>query len=179
MTAVFQPGGFESYALVRLRVAADTTRERINPKFLRATVSNAQPPSSNTGQVHHEISRPYPLLGTIRTGAPLVYATTAGKIDSLAACKALGNYAAVYVSLRQSSQDQETDGRVNCRILDQLPTLGPATRSRNHGPEVGRVRLGPAPPPRAQPGTPWARRDAGGHRTRFRIRPEGPHAIRS
>lgn len=51
--------------------------------------------------MRHEVSRLYPLLGTVRADARLLYATTGGKIQRLAASKALEDYADVVEHLRQ------------------------------------------------------------------------------
>lgn len=103
MIAVIQPGGFELHALVHLHVTAQTIRERINPDlhFLGAIVTNAHRRRSITGQVRHEVSRLYPLLGTVRADARLLYATTGGKIQRLVASKALQDYAEVVEHLMQ------------------------------------------------------------------------------
>lgn len=103
MIAVIQPGGFELHALVHLHVTAQTIRERINPDlhFLGAIVTNAHRRRSITGQVRHEVSRLYPLLGTVRADARLLYATTGGKIQRLVTSKALQDYAEVVEHLRQ------------------------------------------------------------------------------
>ena len=103
MIAVVQPGGFELHALVHLHVTAQTIRDRINPDlhFLGAIVTNAHRRRSITGQVRHEVGRLYPLLGTVRADARLLYATTGGKIQRLVTSKALQDYAEVVERLRQ------------------------------------------------------------------------------
>src|SRR3990172_9896221 len=103
MIAVVQPGGFELHALVHLHVTAQTIQDRINPDLhsLGAIVTNAHRRRSITGQVRHEVSRLYPLLGIVRADARLLYATTRGKIQRLVASKALEDYADVVEHLRQ------------------------------------------------------------------------------
>ncbi|MCY2986509.1 MAG: AAA family ATPase [Planctomycetota bacterium] len=103
MIAVIQPGGFELHALVHLHVTAQTIQDRINPDlhFLGAIVTNAHRRRSITGQVRHEVGRLYPLLGTVRADARLLYATTGGKIQRLVTSKALEDYADVVDRLRQ------------------------------------------------------------------------------
>ena len=56
-----------------------------------------QPPRrrSITDQVRNEVSRLYPVLGVIRSDARLLYATTAGKMLTLARPNALDDYARV------------------------------------------------------------------------------------
>ncbi len=100
--AVIQPGGFELHALVHLHLTAQTIKERINPDLhiLGAIVTNAHRRRSITEQVRLEVSRLYPLLGTIRADARLLYATTAGRIQRLVAPKALEDYADVVEHLR-------------------------------------------------------------------------------
>ena len=102
MIAVIQPGGFELHALVHLHVTAQTIKDRINPDLhiLGAIVTNAHRRRSITEQVRLEVSRLYPLLGTIRADARLLYATTAGRIHSLVASKALADYDGVVEQLR-------------------------------------------------------------------------------
>ena len=103
MIAVVQPGGFELPALVHLHVTAQTIQDRINPDLhsLGAIVTNAHRRRSITGQVRHEVSRLYPLLGIVRAAARLLYATTGGTIQRLVASKALPDYAEVVEHLRQ------------------------------------------------------------------------------
>ena len=102
MIAVIQPGGFELHALVHLHVTAQTIQERVNPDLhiLGAIITNAHRRRSITEQVRLEVSRLYPLLGTIRADARLLYATTAGRIHRLVASKALEDYAKVVEQLR-------------------------------------------------------------------------------
>ena len=101
MIAVIQPGGFELHALAHLHVTAQAIRERVNPDLhiLGAIITNAHGRRKITGQVCFEVSRLYPLLGTVRADARLLYATTAGTIHRLTTSKALDDYAKVVEQL--------------------------------------------------------------------------------
>ncbi|OHB80037.1 MAG: chromosome partitioning protein [Planctomycetes bacterium RBG_16_64_10] len=97
MIAVIQPGGFELHALAHLHFTVQAIRERVNPDLhiLGAIITNAHRRRKITEQVRLEVGRVYPLLGTIRADARLLYATTAGAIQHLTRSKALDDYAAV------------------------------------------------------------------------------------
>jgi chromosome partitioning protein len=101
MIAVIQPGGFELHALAHLHVTTQTIREWINPDLhiLGAVITNAHSRRTITAQVQMEVARLYPLLGTIRTDARLLYATTAGTMHRLTTSKALHDYAQVLARL--------------------------------------------------------------------------------
>jgi chromosome partitioning protein len=101
MIAVIQPGGFELHALAHLHVTAQAIRERVNPDLhiLGAIITNAHGRRKIIGQVCFEVSRLYPLLGTVRADARLLYATTAGTIHRLTTSKALDDYAKVVEQL--------------------------------------------------------------------------------
>lgn len=103
MIAVIQPGGFELHALAHLHITIQAIQERVNPDLhvLGAIITNAHRRRKITDQVRMEVSRLYPLLGTVRADARLLYATTAGKIQRLVASKALQDYAEVVEHLRQ------------------------------------------------------------------------------
>jgi chromosome partitioning protein len=102
MIAVIQPGGFELHALAHLHVTTQAIQERVNPDLLilGAIITNAHRRRKITGQVSLEVSRLYPLLGTIRADSRLLYATTAGNIHRLTRSKALDDYAKVAELLR-------------------------------------------------------------------------------
>jgi len=102
MIAVIQPGGFELHALAHLHVTVQAIRERVNPDLhiLGAVITNAHRRRRITEQVRLEVSRLYPILGTIAADARLLYATTAGAIQRLTASKALDDYAKVVEQLR-------------------------------------------------------------------------------
>lgn len=101
MIAVVQPGGFELHALAHLHVTTQAIRERVNRDLhiLGAIITNAHRRRKITGQVEGEVARLYPLLGTIRADARLLYATTAGTIHRLTTSKALDDYATVVEQL--------------------------------------------------------------------------------
>jgi chromosome partitioning protein len=102
MIAVVQPGGFELHALAHLHVTTQAIRERVNAdlRFLGAVITNAHRRRKITDQVCAEVGRVYPLLGTIRADARLLYATTAGAIHRLRTSKAIDDYAKVVEQLR-------------------------------------------------------------------------------
>lgn len=102
MIAVIQPGGFELHALAHLHVTTQAIQERVNPdlRVLGAVITNAHRRRKITGQVCAEVGRLYPVLGTVRADARLLYATTAGAIHRLNTSKALGDYAKVVEQLK-------------------------------------------------------------------------------
>jgi chromosome partitioning protein len=102
MIAVIQPGGFELHALAHLHATAQAIQERVNPdlSILGAVITNAHRRRKITEQVRLEVGRLYPLLGTIRADARLLYATTAGTIHRLTTSKALSDYAEVVKRLQ-------------------------------------------------------------------------------
>jgi chromosome partitioning protein len=102
MIAVIQPGGFELHALAHLQATVQAIQQRVNPdlSILGAVITNAHRRRKITEQVRLEVSRLYPLLGTIRADARLLYATTAGTIHRLTTSKALDDYAGVVEQLQ-------------------------------------------------------------------------------
>ncbi len=103
MIAVIQPGGFELHALAHLHVTAQAIRERVNPDLhiLGAVITNAhRRRADHASKFRIEVGRLYPLLGTIRADARLLYATTAGAIHRLSTSKALDDYAKVVEQLQ-------------------------------------------------------------------------------
>jgi chromosome partitioning protein len=102
LLAVIQPGGFELHALAHLHVTTQAIRERVNPDLhiLGAVITNAHRRRVITDQVRMEVGHLYPLLGTIRADARLLYATTAGAIHRLTRSKALDDYAKVVEQLQ-------------------------------------------------------------------------------
>jgi chromosome partitioning protein len=102
MIAVVQPGGFEVHALAHLHLTTQAIRQRVNPDLhiLGAVITNAHRRRKITGQVYLEVGRLYPLLGTIRADARLLYATTTGSMHRLTRSKALDDYAKVVEQLR-------------------------------------------------------------------------------
>lgn len=97
LIAVVQPGGFELHALVHLHVTIDTIRDRVNRdlRVLGAVITNAHMRRSMTGEVTAEVARVYPVLGTIRTDARLLSATSHGSLQRLTACRAMDDYGRV------------------------------------------------------------------------------------
>jgi hypothetical protein len=67
---------------------------------LGAIITNAHHRRSITGQVMQEVSRIYAVLGTIRTDARLLYATSSGTLHRLKNSKALEDYSAVIAKLQ-------------------------------------------------------------------------------
>lgn len=102
MIAVIQPGGFELHALAHLHATIQAIQERVNPdlQVLGAVITNAHRRRKITEQVRTEVARLYPLLGTVRSDARLLYATTAGAIHRLTTSKALDDYVQVVDQLR-------------------------------------------------------------------------------
>ncbi len=102
MIAVIQPGGFELHALAHLHVTTRAIQERVNPDLhiLGAVITNAHRRRKITDQVRTEVGRIYPVLGTIRADARLLYATTAGAVHRLSTSKALDDYAKVVEHLQ-------------------------------------------------------------------------------
>ena len=102
LITVVQPGGFELHALVHLHITLDAIQQRVNPDLhvLGAIITNAHRRRSITGQVVQEINRIYPVLGTIRTDARLLYATSSGTLQHLTKSKALEDYEAVIAKLQ-------------------------------------------------------------------------------
>lgn len=102
LITVVQPGGFELHALVHLHITIDAIRQRVNPDLciLGAVITNAHFRRSITGQVSQEVQRIYPVLGTIRSDARLLYATSSGTMHRLTKSKALDDYAGVITRLQ-------------------------------------------------------------------------------
>jgi len=80
----------------------NAVRERINPDLtmLGAIITNAHRRRSITDLVASEVSRVYPVLGTVRTDARLLAATSSGTLHRLTKSKALEDYAQVEARLR-------------------------------------------------------------------------------
>ncbi|MBN2577893.1 MAG: AAA family ATPase [Pirellulales bacterium] len=99
--AVAQPGGFEVYALMRLSTTTLAIRERVNPDLhiLGIIVTNAHQRRKITKQMCAEVRIFGPLLGTVRSDARLLYATTTGLIQKLTVSKAMNDYADVLTKL--------------------------------------------------------------------------------
>jgi chromosome partitioning protein len=102
LLTVVQPGGFELHALVHLHMTVEAIQERLNPDLhvLGAVITNAHRRRRITDQVGLEVGRVYPVLGTVRTDARLLAATSSGKLHRLTTSKALEDYAQVVAALR-------------------------------------------------------------------------------
>ena len=102
LLTVVQPGGFELHALVHLHMTIEAIQERLNPDLhvLGAVITNAHRRRKITDQVGLEVGRVYPVLGTVRTDARLLAATSSGKVHRLTTSKALEDYAQVVAALR-------------------------------------------------------------------------------
>lgn len=102
LITVVQPGGFELYAVLHLYSTIDAIQQRVNPDLhvLGAIITNAHRRRLITGQVMREISPVYPVLGTIRSDARLLYATSSGTLQRLTKSKALDDYATVIAKLQ-------------------------------------------------------------------------------
>jgi chromosome partitioning protein len=97
LLTVVQPGGFELHALCHLHLTVEAIRQRVNPDlcFLGAVITNAHRRRAITGQVAAEVARLYPILGTVRSDARLLRATSAGVLQRLTRSNALNDYAQV------------------------------------------------------------------------------------
>jgi chromosome partitioning protein len=101
LCVVVQPGGFELQTLVHLRQTADLLRQYVNPglQTIGAIVTNSHRRRAITSQVAEELAKQYTVLGTIRSDARIVYATTAGRIHQLRTSTAMDDYQAVADSI--------------------------------------------------------------------------------
>ena len=101
LIAVIQPGGIELYALIHLNMTVQAIRERVNRDLhiLGIVVTNAHRRRVITKQIGLEAGLFGPILGTVRSDARLLYATTAGLIQKLTSSKALDDYADVLARL--------------------------------------------------------------------------------
>ena len=79
--------------------------------MLGAIITNAHRRRKITGQVAAEVSRLYPLLGTVRSDSKLLYATTAGRIQGFTTSKALNDYAEVIAQLDRCCHEQANTRR--------------------------------------------------------------------
>jgi len=91
---VVQPGGFELQTLVHLGQTVELLRQYVNPHLhsIGAIVTNSHRRRAITSQVVQELSSQYAVLGTIRSDARIVYATTAGRIHRLRSSSAMEDY---------------------------------------------------------------------------------------
>ena len=94
LCVVVQPGGFELQTLLHLGMTVDSLRKYVNPELtnLGAIVTNAHRRRLITQQVVDELATRYRILGTVRSDAKVVYATTAGRIHLLTKSSAMDDY---------------------------------------------------------------------------------------
>lgn len=92
-----QPGGFELHALVHLHMTVSAVQQRVNPHLnvLGTLITNCHSRRAITARVWEELSRVHNVLGSIRSDARLLYATTAGTLLTLRRSNALDDYAEV------------------------------------------------------------------------------------
>jgi chromosome partitioning protein len=102
LIAVVQPGGFELHALMQLHITMESIRHRVNPdlRVLGAVVTNAHRRRRITGQVERETAGLYSILGTVRSDARLLTASSTGRFHRLSRSAALDDYAQVLRRLR-------------------------------------------------------------------------------
>jgi chromosome partitioning protein len=100
---VIQPGGFELQALVHFEQTVALLKEWVNAELavVGAVLTNCHSRRSITEQVAGEVARVYPLLGSVRMDAQLLYATTAGNLLDLRRSNALDDYDGVRRNLEK------------------------------------------------------------------------------
>lgn len=98
---VIQPGGFELHALVHLHLTIEAMRQRANAglQIIGAVITNAHLRRAMTDQVVMEVGGMYRVLGTVRSDARLLQATSTGSVHRLKSSKALDDYQRVVDSL--------------------------------------------------------------------------------
>lgn len=103
LCVVVQPGGFELQTLVHLNQTADLLRQYVNPHLepVGAIVTNSHRRRAITQQVTTELQTQFDILGTIRSDASLLYATTAGRIHHLRRSRAMDDYALAAERIRE------------------------------------------------------------------------------
>jgi chromosome partitioning protein len=104
LIAVVQPGGFELHALMQLHITVESIRHRVNPevRVLGAIITNAHRRRKITGQVERETAGLYPILGTVRSDARLLTASSTGRFQRLSRSAALEDYAEVLRRLQMA-----------------------------------------------------------------------------
>ena len=102
LIVVVQPGGFELHAVVHLDMTIRAIQKNAYPDLtvLGTILTNCHKRRAITGRVQEEIARIHNVLGTVRTDARLLYATTAGTLLKLKRSNALADYAQVAERLR-------------------------------------------------------------------------------
>ena len=106
LLVVVQPGGFELRALAHLQQTVALIKQRINPEIniVGAVLTNCRARRAINELVRMELERLYPVLGTVRSDAELLYSTTEGRIQNLRRSKALDDYAGVARALSKELQ---------------------------------------------------------------------------
>lgn len=102
LIVVVQPGGFELHAVIHLDMTIRAIQEQANPDLtvLGTILTNCHRRRAITGRVEEEIGRIHNILGSARSDARLLYATTAGTLAKLKRSKALDDYAEIAERLR-------------------------------------------------------------------------------
>ena len=82
---------------MHLDMTVTAVQQRVNPDLmvLGAVITNSHPRRSITNRVREELARVHNVLGSVRTDARLLYATTAGTLLNLRRSNALDDYAQV------------------------------------------------------------------------------------
>ncbi|NLS92123.1 MAG: ParA family protein [Planctomycetaceae bacterium] len=99
-----QPGGFEIRALAFLETTVQVICKNVNPGLvvLGILLTNCHRRRGITRQVNEEVAQLHGVLGTIRSDARILYATTAGRMLHLRKSNALDDYANVVDQLEES-----------------------------------------------------------------------------
>ena len=84
-------------------MTVEAVQQRVNPELhiLGAVITNAHRRRSITGQVAAEVANLYHVLGTVRSDARLLRATSSGTLHRLKKCPAMDDYAHVVQVLAQ------------------------------------------------------------------------------
>lgn len=103
LLVVVQPGRFELEAFVTLQQTVDALKVQVNPQLqiIGAVLTNVHKRRKLTETVAAEVSRVYPLLGTVRADARMVEATSAGNLLRLRRSNALEDYQALGQKIRE------------------------------------------------------------------------------
>ncbi len=102
LIVVVQPGGFELHAVIQLDMTIRAIQQQANPHLtvIGTILTNCHRRRAITGRVQEEIARIHNVLGSVRTDARLLYATTAGTLVKLKRSNALADYAEIAERLR-------------------------------------------------------------------------------
>lgn len=98
-----QSGGFEIRALAYLETAVHVIRKNVNPDLtvLGILLTNCHRRRVITRQVSEEVAQLHGVLGSIRSDARLLYATTGGRMLRLHSSNAMDDYADVVDQLEE------------------------------------------------------------------------------